>query len=89
MKAVGQFITGAIHDIHVQVPLLAVDGDNVADRVEAVGKRADNGQPIEWIENHTSTASPVAASPSCGHQADPRSIDLMPAARTSRGPSDR
>jgi predicted SnoaL-like aldol condensation-catalyzing enzyme len=52
MRAVAEFITGAIHDIHVEIPLILTEGDLVADRVEAVGYRADGGAPLAWVENH-------------------------------------
>jgi ketosteroid isomerase-like protein len=52
MKAVGEFITGAIHDIRTVVSLVVTDGELVADRVEASGVRADTGAPLSWVENH-------------------------------------
>ena len=52
MRAVGELVTGAIRDIHVQVTLLFTDGDLVADRIEAAGVRADTGAPLTWVENH-------------------------------------
>ena len=52
MKAIGRTITSAIRDIHVSVDLVLSDGDFVADRVTARGRRADTGEPTEWVENH-------------------------------------
>jgi ketosteroid isomerase-like protein len=52
MKAVGQFVTGAIADISVTVQFVASEGDLVADRVAAHGRRKDSGEPISWTENH-------------------------------------
>lgn len=52
MRAVGELVTGAIHDIHVEIPLVLTEGDLVADRVEAAGVRADTGAPLTWVENH-------------------------------------
>ncbi len=52
MKAVGQFITSQVKDIHVTVALIISDGDLVADRVEGSGVRQDSGQRIEWVESH-------------------------------------
>jgi hypothetical protein len=46
MRAVGVLVTGAIHDIHVEIPLIVAEGDLVADRVEAAGVRADTGAPL-------------------------------------------
>jgi hypothetical protein len=43
MRAVGELVTGAIHDIHVEIPLILTDGDLVADRVEAAGVHAGTG----------------------------------------------
>jgi ketosteroid isomerase-like protein len=42
----------AIHDVHVEIPLILTDGDLVADRVEAAGVRAGTGAPLTWVENH-------------------------------------
>lgn len=52
MRAVGKLVTGAIHDIHIQITLLLTDGDLVADRIEAAGVRAGTGAPLTWVENH-------------------------------------
>jgi ketosteroid isomerase-like protein len=52
MRAVGELVTGAIHDIHVEIPLILTEGDLVADRVEAAGVGADTGAPMTWVENH-------------------------------------
>lgn len=52
MKAVGQFVTGAIDGISVTVDFLLSDGELVADRISATGTRRDNGEPISWTENH-------------------------------------
>ena len=52
MRAAGELVTGAIHDIHVEIPLILTEGDLVADRVEAAGVRADTGAPLTWVENH-------------------------------------
>ena len=52
MKAVGEFVTGLIHDTRVEVPIVVTDGELVADRVHAAGVRADTKQPIAWVENH-------------------------------------
>ena len=52
MRAVGEFLTAAIHDSHVQIPLILTEGDLVADRIEAVGIRADTGASLIWGENH-------------------------------------
>jgi predicted SnoaL-like aldol condensation-catalyzing enzyme len=52
MKAVGAFVTAALTHIRVVVTLTVSQGDLVANRVEAVGTRADTGQPIQWVENH-------------------------------------
>ena len=37
MRAVGELVTSAIHDIHVEIPLILAEGDLVADQVEATG----------------------------------------------------
>jgi ketosteroid isomerase-like protein len=52
IRAVGELVTGAIHDIHVEIPLILAEGDLVADRVEAAGVHADTGAPLTWVENH-------------------------------------
>jgi len=52
MRAVGEFVTGAIRDIHVEIPLILAEGDLVADRVEAAGVRAATGARLTWVENH-------------------------------------
>jgi ketosteroid isomerase-like protein len=52
MKAVGTRVTGLISDIHAEVTMTVSEGDLVADRVEAAGVRVDNGQKINWVENH-------------------------------------
>jgi ketosteroid isomerase-like protein len=52
MRAVGEFVTGEIHDIHVEISLILTDGDLVANRVEAAGVRAGTGVPLTWVENH-------------------------------------
>src|SRR5258708_24466614 len=57
MKAVGQFITSQVKDIHVTVALIISDGDLVADRVEASAVRQDSGQRIDCVET---PLSPVA-----------------------------
>jgi hypothetical protein len=51
MKAVGQVVTGAIHDITVSIEILVTDSDYVANRNNARGVRADNGEAINWIEH--------------------------------------
>jgi hypothetical protein len=50
MRAVGVLVNGAIHDIHVEIPLIVAEGDLVADRVEAAGVRAGTGAPLTWVE---------------------------------------
>jgi SnoaL-like domain len=52
MRAVGELVISAIHDIHVEIPLILSQGDLVADRVEVVGVRAGTGTPLTWVENH-------------------------------------
>ena len=52
MRAIGELVTGAIHDIHVQITLLLAEGDPVADRIEAAGDRAATGAPLVWVQNH-------------------------------------
>ena len=52
MKAVGEFVFGAIDGIEVTVDLVVEEGDLVADRVTAAGTRRDNREPVEWVENH-------------------------------------
>jgi ketosteroid isomerase-like protein len=52
MKTVGAYITSRISDIRAEVTMTVTEGDLVADRVEAAGTRTDNGQPINWVENH-------------------------------------
>ena len=52
MKAVGQFVTGAIDGISVTIDFLLSDGELVADRVSATGTRRNDGEPISWTENH-------------------------------------
>ncbi|HEY6279998.1 MAG TPA: hypothetical protein VIX86_27220 [Streptosporangiaceae bacterium] len=42
----GELVTGAIHDIHVEIPLILTEGNLVADRIEAAGVRADTGAPM-------------------------------------------
>jgi predicted ester cyclase len=51
MKALGQFVTGAIRDIKVGIDILVADGDFVANRNSARGIRVDNGQEITWNEH--------------------------------------
>jgi ketosteroid isomerase-like protein len=51
MRAIGELITGAIHDIHVQITFLLAEGDLVADRIEAAGVRAA-GAPLVRVQNH-------------------------------------
>jgi hypothetical protein len=57
MKALGQFVTGAIRDITVTVDILISDGEYVADRTSARGIRNDNGQEITWNEHEIWRAS--------------------------------
>lgn len=52
MKAVGELVGGANRDIRVTVDITLSEGDLVADRVSGAGVRVDNGQPINWVENH-------------------------------------
>jgi predicted SnoaL-like aldol condensation-catalyzing enzyme len=52
MKAIGEFVFGAISDIVVTIDLTAEEGDLVADRVTARGTRKDTSEPISWVENH-------------------------------------
>ena len=52
MRAVGEFVTAAIHDSHVQIPLILTEGDLVADRIEAAGIRADTGASLTWGAPH-------------------------------------
>jgi hypothetical protein len=52
MRAAGELATGAILDIHVEIPLILTEGDLVAGRVEAAGVRAGTGAPPTWAENH-------------------------------------
>jgi hypothetical protein len=52
MRAVGGLVTGAIHGIHVEIPLILTEGDLVADRAGAAGVRAGTGAPLTWVENH-------------------------------------
>jgi hypothetical protein len=52
MRAAGELVTGAILDIHVEIPLILTEGDLVAGRVEAAGVRAGTGAPLPWAENH-------------------------------------
>lgn len=52
MKAIGQFVGGAIRDIRVSVDLLVSEGDFVADRISATGVRRDTNEPTNWVENH-------------------------------------
>ena len=42
----GTALPGAIHDIHVEIPLIRTEGDLVADQVEAAGVRAGTGAPL-------------------------------------------
>jgi predicted SnoaL-like aldol condensation-catalyzing enzyme len=51
MKALGQFVTGAIRDITVDIDLMVADGELVANRNSATGVRVDNGQKITWTEH--------------------------------------
>ena len=52
VKAVGQFVVGAIADISIEIQHLIASGGLVADRITARGVRRDNGEAIEWSENH-------------------------------------
>ena len=52
MKAVGEFVFGAIENISVTVDMAFESGDLVADRVTATGVRKDNREQITWVENH-------------------------------------
>ncbi len=52
MGAVAELVTGAIHDIHIDIPLLLTEGDLVAGRIEAAGVRVGTGTPLTWVENH-------------------------------------
>jgi hypothetical protein len=52
MKAIGRAVTGAFRDIHVSVDLVLSEGDLVADRISARGRRTDNGEMTDWVENH-------------------------------------
>ena len=51
MMPLGQFVTGAIHGIKVDIVLLVADGDFVANRNSNHGIRVDNGQEITWYEH--------------------------------------
>ena len=52
MRAVGEFVVGAISDISVTIDHIVAQDDLVADRITARGKRRDNGEAISWTENH-------------------------------------
>lgn len=51
MKALGQFVTGAIRDITVTIDILVSDGEFIANRNSARGIRNDTGQEITWTEH--------------------------------------
>ena len=51
MKALGQFVSGAIRDITVHIDILVADGQFVANRNSNRGIRVDNGQEITWTEH--------------------------------------
>jgi predicted ester cyclase len=51
MKALGHVVTSAIHDITVSIEILVAEGDYVANRNNARGVRADNGEAINWSEH--------------------------------------
>lgn len=52
MKAVGEFVVGAVADISVSVDLVVEEGDLVADRVTARGRLRESDEPVSWVENH-------------------------------------
>ena len=52
VKAVGQFVVGAIRDISINIDHMVSQDALVADRITARGIRRDTGEPISWTENH-------------------------------------
>ena len=52
LKAVGQFVVGAIRDISINIDHMVSQDALVADRITARGIRRDTGEPISWTENH-------------------------------------
>jgi hypothetical protein len=52
MKAIGRAVTGAFREIRVSIDLILSDGDLVPDRISASGRRAENGEATDWVENH-------------------------------------
>ena len=51
MRAAGELVTSAIHDIHVEIPLIRTEGDLAAGQAGAAGVRAGTGAPLTWAEN--------------------------------------
>jgi hypothetical protein len=74
MKALGQFVTGAVRDITVDIDLLIADGDLIANRSSARSTRVDNGQQITWYKHEFWRAEnerlaeqwPIASGPDIG-----------------------
>ena len=52
LKAIGDFVFGAIDGIVVEVEMVLSDGDLVADRVSARGTVKASGEAVAWTENH-------------------------------------
>ena len=52
MRAVGELVISAIHDIHIEIPLILTEGywSPTGSRQPGVG--ADTGSPMRWVENH-------------------------------------
>jgi ketosteroid isomerase-like protein len=51
MKALGKFVTGAVHDITVTIDLIVCDGDLIANRNSARGVRTADGTDLTWTEH--------------------------------------
>jgi quinol monooxygenase YgiN len=92
MRAVGEFVTAAIHDSHVQIPLILTEGDLVADRIEAAGIRADPGASLTWgaphllhyrRPDHRAVARPGVPSSASRRAVEKTKEDLVPIYQTA------
>lgn len=51
MKALGQFVTGAVRNITVSIDILVANDSYVANRTTARGVRVKDGQQLNWNEH--------------------------------------
>jgi hypothetical protein len=50
-RAVGELVTGASYDVHVEIPLIVADGDLVTGRIQAADACAGTRAPLTLLAN--------------------------------------